>query len=131
MISLTDYAEVLGNQAKTNKMSEAMELFKSLKSFKNFVNTPFVVLLNKSDLFAERLMTTSFTVYNSEMDIEDSKDYDTCLESVKTEVFQIGEAAGGGSVKCYVTNATDTELIKSMFDEVAKSILDGNVAGSF
>lgn len=54
--SLVEYDQILVEDSNTNRMSESLALFESICSNPCFKDTPIVLLLNKVDIFGEKLI---------------------------------------------------------------------------
>jgi len=53
-VSLSEYDLALYEDSQTNRMLESLQLFKDICAFPYFANTPFIVFLNKYDLFEKK-----------------------------------------------------------------------------
>jgi guanine nucleotide-binding protein G(o) subunit alpha len=54
--ALSEYDQSLAESKRTNRMVEALELFKSVCNNRAFANTSIMLFLNKKDIFAEKIM---------------------------------------------------------------------------
>jgi len=54
VVSLSCYNEFMFEDGSTTKMDDAMQLFGDTLNHKEFTNTPIILLLNKTDLFAKK-----------------------------------------------------------------------------
>jgi guanine nucleotide-binding protein G(o) subunit alpha len=54
--ALSEYDQSLAESKRTNRMVEALELFKSVCNNRAFANTSIMLFLNKKDVFAEKIM---------------------------------------------------------------------------
>lgn len=62
LCNLAGYNTVLFEDATVNRMSECLALFKQTVNNPVFEKTPFYLLLNKKDMFEEKLRTTPLSV---------------------------------------------------------------------
>jgi guanine nucleotide-binding protein G(o) subunit alpha len=53
--ALSEYDQALAESKRTNRMSEALELFRSVCNNRAFANTSIMLFLNKKDVFAEKI----------------------------------------------------------------------------
>jgi GTPase SAR1 family protein len=131
MISLTDFA-VFTKDTKTgqmkNKLQESLDLLRDLVSQDKLARKPFVVLLNKSDILRRVLDTQPFTVFDPKCEEKNSKDKNYVISHIKGLIKQINDEKRM-SIASYVTNATDTNLIQGIFDNLIKSMLKGSLQG--
>ena len=56
--ALSEYDQTLVEAKRTNRMVEALELFRSISNNSAFADTSIMLFLNKKDLFAEKLLTS-------------------------------------------------------------------------
>jgi guanine nucleotide-binding protein subunit alpha len=61
VISLSEFNQVLYEDANTNRMEESLKLFEEILSCIFFQKTPFVVFFNKVDLFREKLKSVQLS----------------------------------------------------------------------
>jgi guanine nucleotide-binding protein G(o) subunit alpha len=54
--ALSEYDQSLAEARRTNRMLEALELFKSICNNRAFANTSIMLFLNKKDVFAEKIL---------------------------------------------------------------------------
>lgn len=54
--ALSEYDQTLAEAKRTNRMVEALELFRSVCNNRAFENTSILLFLNKKDIFAEKIM---------------------------------------------------------------------------
>jgi hypothetical protein len=66
---------ILEEDAKTNRLVESLKLWKALTSSQFFKLTPFILFLNKSDLFAEKIKRLPLA--------EVFQDYDTVIQTLE------------------------------------------------
>ncbi|GAX18571.1 guanine nucleotide-binding protein G(o) subunit alpha [Fistulifera solaris] len=56
--ALSEYDQALAEAKRTNRMAEALELFRSVCNNRAFANTSIMLFLNKKDVFAEKIMSS-------------------------------------------------------------------------
>ncbi len=61
VISLSEFNQVLYEDADTNRMAESLKLFEEILNCVFFQKTPFVVFFNKVDLFREKLKSVQLS----------------------------------------------------------------------
>ncbi|CAI5449835.1 unnamed protein product [Caenorhabditis angaria] len=75
-VALSEYDMKLAEDAKMNRMHESMQLFDSICNNHWFIETAIILFLNKTDLFAKQLKTSSirvcFTDYYGDNSFEDT-----------------------------------------------------------
>jgi energy-coupling factor transporter ATP-binding protein EcfA2 len=61
--SLSEYDEDMGDENHTNKLGESLMLFEEMYGSKYFKHTPFILILNKRDLFERKLASIPLSKY--------------------------------------------------------------------
>jgi len=80
--SLADYDQVLQESAEVNRMEESLKLFKEMCDIQWFKNSHIILLLNKKDLFEEKIKTVNpkdfcFPNYTGGLNEEEASKYFT------------------------------------------------------
>ncbi len=57
LAAINEYDMILEEDGETNRLVESLKLWKALTGSQFFKNTPFILFLNKSDLFSEKIKT--------------------------------------------------------------------------
>lgn len=65
VVGLSEYDQTLAEAKRTNRMVEALELFRSVCNNRAFQNTSILLFLNMKDLFAEKIMTSDIAAQRS------------------------------------------------------------------
>ena len=114
--AISEYDQSLAESKKTNRMFEAIEVFRSVCRNKSFKDTPMILFLNKKDVYAEKIL------YSDISKQEPFQDYDGPKKDAKagTKYFvaQFEDCMDKGGRKdqyIHVTCATDTEQSKLSF----------------
>ena len=108
-------------------MTTAVELFRQLNEYPHTINVPFVILLNKSDLFPEALEKIDFTIYKPEMDVSLTRNMEYCIQTLKDDIIKVSKSNG---ISFYITNATDNKMIERVFKNITDSYRNMNLMGS-
>ena len=128
--SLAGYDQVLKEDEKVNRMSDAIELFKSLIDNELLKRINFILLLNKLDLFQEKLKISAVVDYFPDYKIPlATQDVKTArrffLRQFLTDPEMNSEKR---SFYHHFTTNTDKKMtsfvIKAVVDSVVKSSLD-------
>jgi hypothetical protein len=97
-------------------MHEAMRLFESLVNEERFKHEPIILLLNKIDLFHEKLLKSPISTYFPDYK---GKDSDTeAAAAYFTDRFQALIRTADREVHTYYINATDTTLLKGTMQSI-------------
>jgi len=121
IIALSEYDQVLYEDASVNRMRESLSLFQQMLSSPFFSSTPFILFLNKQDIFEEKIsksaITPAFPEYQGTQGLEESKTY------IKNKFVELNQNKKR-EVYWYYTTATDTDLVNNVFNSVKDIILN-------
>eukprot|EP01130_Rhizamoeba_saxonica_P007530 TRINITY_DN3045_c0_g1_i1.p1 TRINITY_DN3045_c0_g1~~TRINITY_DN3045_c0_g1_i1.p1 ORF type:complete len:384 (-),score=74.52 TRINITY_DN3045_c0_g1_i1:69-1220(-) len=130
--ALNEYNLVLEENGETNRMSESIALFEKLTNSEHLQKIPWIIFLNKSDIFNEKIETRPLMDY--------FKDYDEVIEmlsedenlDLETE-FSRGVAyiarlyskayKGEKGLYTFTTNSLDSHLMRNIFLAVRDSLI--------
>eukprot|EP00301_Raphidiophrys_heterophryoidea_P024610 c8053_g1_i1.p1 GENE.c8053_g1_i1~~c8053_g1_i1.p1 ORF type:complete len:356 (-),score=92.45 c8053_g1_i1:260-1327(-) len=124
--AISEYDQVLFEDDKTNRLKESLKLYTEMCNTRFFADTSFILLLNKKDLFEEKIKTVDLNVCFD--DYQDGCDYKAAVNFIKDK-FR-GARKSKEDVYFHVTTATSTGNIRFVFDSVHESILMRNIKGS-
>jgi len=117
--AISEYDQVLYEDAKKNRMVEALDLFGEICGSAFFQNTAMILFLNKDDLFREKIrrvdLKSCFPEYNG------GSNYDSATSFIKSEFVKMNKVESK-EIYVHVTCATDTSNIEFTFNAV-KDIL--------
>jgi len=123
VVSLSCYDE-LTFEEETNAMTTSIEVFDEQVNGEWFKDTPFILFLNKSDLFFEKIKTVpikecaEFAEYGGADDDERQS-----LDYIK-EVLCATNQNPNRSLFTHVTNATNKDQIEKVFNDVQTMIIN-------
>jgi len=134
LTAVNEYDMVLEEDAKTNRLVESLKLWKALTSSQFFKKTPFVLFLNKSDLFADKLKRTplggifaDFEQFEKDPANSQMDDYEKAWKYIAKQ-YQLHFA--GGSFYPFLTCALDTQQCQKVFDAIQDTIFKEAIEGS-
>jgi len=125
--AISEYDQKLFEDALTNRMVEALDLFEDIANNTFFLNSSIILFFNKKDLFAEKLAkknirdTPQFADYNGpDNDFNAGAQYfvNKFISRSKSETRQIYH---------HLTCATDTANVKVVFNACKDIILRNNL----
>jgi len=123
IISLSDYNQNLYEDETTNRMQESEKLFGQMLNNVFFLDTPFIVFFNKVDLFKEKLKQYPLTIAYE--DYRGNQEYDEALKFVRGKFLRHEKRKTNSSrIHPHNTTATDTDLVKSVVDNVVDIIFN-------
>lgn len=119
LTAINEYDMVLEEDSKTNRLVESLKLWKALTSSQFFKKTPFVLFLNKSDLFAEKIKVSPMSEIFS-----DFESFSTDPANAQLSQFEKGWQYiskqyhihfAGSTFYPHLTCALDTEQCNKVF----------------
>jgi len=135
LVAINEYDMVLEEDNRTNRMEESLKLFQKLTGSQWFEETSFILFLNKSDLFQEKILRRPlkdfFEDYESFVNgLEDSasrSDFDKSCEYIKTQYI---DAFNGARLYPFITCAIDTDNCNKVFAAVRDTVIATALAGA-
>jgi len=131
LTAINEFDMALEEDATTNRLVESLKLWKALTSSQFFRRTPFILFLNKSDLFREKLKKISLTDVFSDYESYSKQNPNmNNFEKGWTYLSKQYQAhfAGGTPFYPHLTCALDTDQCKIVFqvvqDTLAKEALE-------
>lgn len=128
--ALSEYDQVLFEDASMNRMVEAIQLFDDICNNKYFMKSNMILFLNKKDLFEEKIESVHIG------DQEAFQDFDTPLGSDDyynrgveyfLQKFISKNTNPDRQIYHHVTCATDSKNVEVVFDACKDIILRGNL----
>jgi len=126
LAAINEYDMVLEEDASTNRFLESLKLWKALSASDFFKGVPFILFLNKSDLFQNKLAKAPL----SEI-FADWEDYIKQPHIAKLELFEQGwrflgtqyeKHFSGKSFSTHVTCAVDTQSCVKVWAAVQEEL---------
>lgn len=118
--AISEYDQVLFEDESVNRMDEALNLFEEICNSRFFENVSLILMLNKRDLFAQKLrdvpLTAGFPDYDGDGSYEDACAY-------VTELFEGRKRDEKKVIYPHVTCATDTDAMKVVFNAVKDIVI--------
>ncbi|QQP39187.1 Uncharacterized protein FKW44_019985, partial [Caligus rogercresseyi] len=137
IVSLAEYDQVLEEDSVTNRLQESLILFQNIFHNKFFSKSGFILFLNKTDLFEEKIRRTplgpsSFPELPGELklSVQEAKEFilSKFLERTASEIHEQqkrrpSRAVSSKALYHHFTTATDTQHIKYIFSSVTEMII--------
>lgn len=127
----SEYDQNLFEDAKVNRLQEAINLFGDTCNSKWFINTPIILFLNKKDLFIEKFKVRRIPLNVSGLfptAPEDQDDVDGALRWIKEQFVEAKK--GDKEVFVHHTTATDPLNVENVFTDCSAIILQQNLNAS-
>lgn len=134
--ALSEYDQVLFEDASQNRMDEALQLFDEICNSRWFTKTSMILFLNKKDLFEAKIQKVDIRCEPCEeypngrfMDYEGGLDYDNGKKYFD-EKFCAVNMQENKEIYSHACCATDTENVSRVFNASKDIILKGNLSNS-
>lgn len=119
--AVSEYDQVLYEDNRVNRLTEALNLFKDISDSEWFRQTSMILFLNKKDVFKEKIARVPLHSYFPEYNGPPNSFVDG-LKFIKSE-FKKRNSDSSKKIFTHFTCATDTNNIRRVFDAVKKIIL--------
>ena len=127
--SLSCYNEVLWEDDLINAMDDTLHFFEERINDRIWKEIPFILFLNKSDIFKEKIKEVPITVCDAFNDYNgNANDYNECIEYIKGKFNDLNKN-NEREIKIYVTCAINEDSIKNAFDDATKWVIQYNSKG--
>lgn len=127
VLAVSEYDQNLFEDERVNRMHESIVLFDSLCNSKWFVNTPFILFLNKTDIFEKKIIKNPiknyFPDYTGKPD-----DVNENIKFFETNFMKINKT--NKPIYVHRTCATDTNSMKFVLSAVTDLIVQQNLKKS-
>lgn len=120
LAALDEYNTALEEDGQTNRLEESIKLFSEVTGSHFFKPASWILFLNKSDLFKEKLEKDPLNLYFKDISPEDGKDFDKSCQYLQKK-FE--EAFQGNKLYPYITCALDTQNCKRVFSAVKDTVV--------
>jgi len=129
--ALSEYDQNLEESKRTNRMVEALELFRDISNNPAFVDTSIMLFLNKKDLFAEKLLSSDIVAQKSFADYTGpAKDFDSGVQYFIDKFKECLMDDDYSENFIHVTMATDTNNMEFVLEASRTIIMNANLARS-
>jgi guanine nucleotide-binding protein G(o) subunit alpha len=122
--ALSEYDQMLYEDATTNRMHESLALFDSMINNPWFTHTSIILFLNKKDLFEEKIVRRPLTLCFPEY--SGPNEFEMAAQFVQAQ-FEAKNESTGKDVYTHLTCATDTLQVQFVFEAVTSVIISNNV----
>jgi len=123
--AISGYNKTLFEDGKTNRMVDALNLFKSVVEEKMLQSSSLVLFLNKRDLFAEEIKRFPITESPALAHYEGDGSYEDCCGFIRKTFDEC--VADTRNVTIHVTCATDRTNVRIVFESVREHVLNASL----
>ncbi|CCH44760.1 Guanine nucleotide-binding protein G(i) subunit alpha [Wickerhamomyces ciferrii] len=127
VLAVSEYDQMLFEDERVNRMHEAIMLFDSLCNSKWFINTPFILFLNKIDLFENKIKRSPIKKYFPDYQgkLGDSNAGVKYFEDIFLRLNRTNKP-----IYVHRTCATDSQSMKFVLTAVTDMIVQSNLKNS-
>jgi GTPase SAR1 family protein len=127
LTAINEFDMYLEEDLKTNRLVESLKLWTALTSSQFFKQTPFILFLNKSDIFQEKIqripLKTVFSDYAAYAASPECKDMNEFEKGWRYISKQYSSHFVGCIFYAHLTCAVDTEACSKIFASVRETLL--------
>jgi len=125
LAALDEYDMKLEEDNRTNRMEESLQLFGEVSGSQFFADKEisWILFLNKSDLFREKLTSRPISNYFKDFPVEKKEDFEASVHFIQ-DLYE-KKYRGQTSLYCYTTCAIDTQNCEKVFSAVRDTVLTG------
>ncbi|RLV93549.1 Guanine nucleotide-binding protein subunit alpha [Spathaspora sp. JA1] len=127
VLAISEYDQMLFEDERVNRMHESIVLFDSICNSKWFHNTPFILFLNKIDIFEKKFKKTPIKKYFPDF-TGNQYDFDEVMKFFETNFLMMNRTKK--PIYIHRTCATDTESMKFVLSAVTDMIVQSNLKQS-
>jgi guanine nucleotide-binding protein subunit alpha len=127
VLAISEYDQMLFEDERVNRMHESILLFDALCNSRWFMKTPFILFLNKIDIFKEKLPKSPIKKYFPDYTGK-STDADEVLKFFEQNFLKLNRS--NKAIYIHRTCATDTESMKFVLHAVTDLIIQDNLKKS-
>jgi len=119
--ALSEYDQTLYEDGETNRMEEALKLFDEISNSPHLKKTSMILMLNKRDLFADKILKVSLKKYFQTYAGPDH-DYNAGVEFIQN-MFQTQQKDKQRAIYTHVTCATDKNNMRVVLNAVKDIVI--------
>ncbi|ODV80550.1 guanine nucleotide-binding protein alpha subunit [Suhomyces tanzawaensis NRRL Y-17324] len=127
VLAVSEYDQTLFEDERVNRMHESIVLFNALCNSKWFINTPFILFLNKIDIFEQKIARSPLKKYFPDYDGKPN-DVEDALKFFETNFLKLNKT--NKPIYVHRTCATDTKSMKFVLSAVTDLIVQRNLKNS-
>lgn len=127
VLAISEYDQMLFEDERVNRMHESILLFEALCNSKWFTNTPFILFINKIDIFKEKLLKSPLKNYFPDYNGKPG-DVDEAIEFFEKNFLKLNRTKK--PIYVHRTCATDTQSMKFVLSAVTDMIVQENLKKS-
>lgn len=129
--AISEYDQKLFEDASTNRMVEALDLFEDICNNIFFLESSMILYLNKRDLFSEKIKVSNIREVPAFADFNGKDgDYDDGVQYFVDKFMAKNKSGADRQIYYHVTCATDTGNVRTVFNACKEIVLRQNIKNS-
>eukprot|EP00475_Leptophrys_vorax_P038651 TRINITY_DN68612_c0_g1_i1.p1 TRINITY_DN68612_c0_g1~~TRINITY_DN68612_c0_g1_i1.p1 ORF type:complete len:367 (+),score=83.79 TRINITY_DN68612_c0_g1_i1:31-1131(+) len=121
--AISEYDQTLFEDEKQNRMTEALGLFEFLCQNDDVANVPFIMFLNKRDLFEEKFIKRRIPLTTCFPDYQGGFDFKIATDFIKGKFLEKNRDPYK-DIFTHLSCATDTNQAKVVLDALTRSLIE-------
>ena len=122
VVALSEYDQACYEDDKTNRMQESLAIFEEIANNQYFKHTSILLFFNKKDLFQKKLEKNPISVFFTDYKGE-PQNFEQSVDHITKSFLKLIREGDPNRVFVHVTCATDTNNVKTVFEDVKNTIL--------
>ncbi|KAG2389190.1 hypothetical protein C9374_014590 [Naegleria lovaniensis] len=122
VVALSEYDQTCYEDDKTNRMQESLRIFEEIANNQYFKHTSILLFFNKKDLFLKKLEKNPISVFFPDYKGE-PHNFEQSVDHITKCFLKLIREGDSSRVYVHVTCATDTDNVKTVFEDVKNTIL--------
>mmetsp|Transcript_43090 Transcript_43090/g.69415 ORF Transcript_43090/g.69415 Transcript_43090/m.69415 type:complete len:304 (+) Transcript_43090:233-1144(+) len=123
--AISAYDTVLFEDHKQNRLVEALDLFDEICNIKYFEKTTMILMLNKRDIFEEKVSKIPITVCPALRQYNGPMEFLPCADYIQQMFYERNQKER--DIKMHITTATDQENMIVVFEAVKETVIRGSL----
>eukprot|EP01032_Pedospumella_encystans_P009568 gene9568-11251_t len=125
--AISEYDQKLFEDASTNRMVEALDLFEDICNNVFFLESSMILYLNKRDLFEKKIKVKNIRDYGFPEFTGKDGDYDDGVAFFVDKFLSKNKSGADRQIYYHVTCATDTGNVRTVFNACKEIVLRQNI----
>jgi GTPase SAR1 family protein len=122
LVGVSEYDQTLFEDDTENRLTESLTLFNEICNSKWFTDTSMILFLNKIDIFRYKIEEKKVPITVCFADYAGENTYEACLDFIQKQFIALNKNPNK-AVYPYLTQATNTENVKFVFEAIKDTLL--------
>ena len=123
--SLSCYDEVLFEDYRVNTMTDQLQCFAEVLNVESLQSVPMILLLNKRDLFAEKIQGVPLQICESLVKYQgDTTNFEQTVTFIRKEFTSLNPNPNERTIFTHITCAIDKDNIEKVFVDIGRVVIE-------